>query len=97
MIEPPQRAPKTPMFEALHAGRYHRQEVYREIQRLTGATLIAYVSGPDALIERSDTAYFNDLLYGIPQPVRGVLLGSVRDRKATMMGRRARRVAMRRR
>lgn len=66
MTEPPHRAPKTPMFQALHAGRYHRQEVYREIQRLTGATLIAYVSGPDALIERSDTAYFNDLLYGIP-------------------------------
>ncbi|MGE3510577.1 MAG: hypothetical protein AB7N65_17025 [Vicinamibacterales bacterium] len=63
---PPQRAQKTPMFEALHASRYHRQELIRKIQGITGATIIAYVSGPDALIERSDTVYFNDLLYGIP-------------------------------
>jgi hypothetical protein len=54
---------KTPMFEALHAGRYHRQEMFRKIQDLTGSPLIAYVCGPDSLIERSDTVYFNDLLY----------------------------------
>lgn len=54
---------KTPMFEALHASRYHRQEMFRKIQDLTGSPLIAYVGGPDSLIERSDTVYFNDLLY----------------------------------
>lgn len=57
------RNAKTPMFEALHAGRYHRQEMFRTIQDLTGSPLIAYVCGPDSLIERSDTVYFNDLLY----------------------------------
>jgi hypothetical protein len=59
------RNAKTPMFEALHAGRYHRQEMFRKIQDLTGSPLIAYVCGPDALIERSDTVYFNDLLYRV--------------------------------
>lgn len=59
------RPQKTPMFEALNAGRYHRQELIRRIQALTGVSLIAYVSGPDALIGRSDTAYFNDLLHPI--------------------------------
>jgi hypothetical protein len=57
------RVPKTPMFEALNALRYHRQELFRKIRSMTGLPLIAYVSGPDALIARSDTAYFNDLLY----------------------------------
>lgn len=59
------RTQKTPMFEALHAGRYHRQELIRRIESLSGARLIAYVSGPDALIERADTAYLNDLLYSV--------------------------------
>lgn len=59
------RPPKTPMFEALNAARYHRQELVRTIQALTGNPLIAYVSGPDALIGRADTAYFNDLLYSV--------------------------------
>jgi hypothetical protein len=57
------RNAKTPMFEALHASRYHRQERFRKFQDLTGSPLIAYVGGPDSLIERSDTVYFNDLLY----------------------------------
>jgi len=54
------------MFEALNAGRYHRQEMFRRIQELTGWPLIAYVAGPEALIERADTVYFNDLLYRLP-------------------------------
>jgi hypothetical protein len=56
---------KTPMFEALHADRYRRQDIVRKIQQLTGNRLIAYVCGPDALIERADTVHFNDLLHGI--------------------------------
>ncbi len=59
------RPQKTPMFEALHAVRYHRQELFQRIEKLSGARLIAYVSGPDAFIERADTAYFNDLLYSV--------------------------------
>ena len=59
------RPQKTPMFEALHAVRYHRQELFQQIEKLSGARLIAYVSGPDAFIERADTAYFNDLLYSV--------------------------------
>jgi hypothetical protein len=60
------RVPKTPMFEALNALRYHRQELFRKIQGMTGCPLIACVGGLDALIARSDTAYFNDLLYPLP-------------------------------
>ncbi len=55
---------KTPMYEALNADRYHRQEMVRKIQQLTGNKLIAYVCGPDSLIERADTVHFNDLLHG---------------------------------
>lgn len=65
MAESP-RGAKTPMFEALHANRYHRQEMFRKIQQITGGPLIAYVCGPNALIARSDTVYFNDLLYRLP-------------------------------
>jgi hypothetical protein len=59
---------KTPMFEAMNASRYHRQELYRRIQRLAGGNhLIAYVSGgPDSTIDRSDIVHFNDLVYSLP-------------------------------
>jgi len=54
------------MFEALNAPRYRRQELIREMQKLSGNRLIAYVAGPEALIGRADTAYFNDLLHAAP-------------------------------
>ena len=57
------RPKKTPMYEALNASRYQRQELIRAIQDRSGTPFIAYLSGPDALINRADTAYFNDLLY----------------------------------
>jgi hypothetical protein len=60
-----QKRNKTPMYAALHAARYHRQELIRHIQDITGNSLIAYVCGPEALISRADTAFFNDLLYSV--------------------------------
>ena len=59
------KPPKTPMFEALNAARYHRQEMFRTIQAISSTPLIAYIGGPDSLIDRGDTAYFADLLHGI--------------------------------
>lgn len=53
------------MFEALNAARYHRQEMFRTIQTISATPLIAYIGGPDSLIDRGDTAYFADLLHGI--------------------------------
>jgi hypothetical protein len=57
------RPKKTPMYEALNAARYQRQALIRAIQDRSGTPFIAYLSGPDALISRADTVYFNDLLY----------------------------------
>lgn len=54
---------KTPLYEAHHAARYHRQSLIREIQRNTGRRLISYVSGSSALIDRDDKLGFVDLLH----------------------------------
>jgi hypothetical protein len=48
---------KTPMFEAIHAGRYQRQSLIREIQHGSGRNLICYISGPHASIDRDDTVF----------------------------------------
>jgi ATP-dependent protease ClpP protease subunit len=59
------RPTKTPFFEAVHASRYQRQSLIREIQCLTGRRLICYVSGRDASIHREDTVGFMDLLHNV--------------------------------
>lgn len=57
---------KTPMFAAMHANRYQRQDLVREIEARTGASLICYVSGDRREIDRDDTIGFVDMLHNIP-------------------------------
>src|SRR5438045_2560440 len=62
----PSAAPtKTPMYEAIHAARYHRQALIRRIEEEYGHRLICYVSGKAASIDRDDTAGFMELLHNI--------------------------------
>jgi hypothetical protein len=56
---------KTPMYEAIHAPRYHRQELIKKIESEYGKRLICYVSGRSATIDRDDTAGFMELLHNI--------------------------------
>jgi hypothetical protein len=56
---------KTPMYEAIHASRYHRQALIRDIEAKSGRRLICYVSGRAAVIDRDDTAGFMEMLHNI--------------------------------
>lgn len=62
---------KTPMYEAIHADRYHRQSLIKKIEEEYGHRLICYVSGRAASIDRDDTAGFMELLHNI-QPGESV-------------------------
>ena len=62
---------KTPMYEAIHAPRYHRQALIKSIEGESGSRLICYVSGRGAVIDRDDTAGFMELLHNI-QPEENV-------------------------
>lgn len=57
---------KTPLFQAIHAQRYQRQAVIKNIEMRTGRRLICYVSGIRCSIDRDDTVPFVDLLHNIP-------------------------------
>ena len=57
---------KTPMYEAVHAQRYQRQAMIREIEARTDRSLICYVSGRAAIIDRDDTVGFMEMLHNIP-------------------------------
>lgn len=56
---------QTPLFRALQAGRYQRQEQIRAIEGYTGRRLICYVSGPSALVSREDVPPLYDLLQDV--------------------------------
>lgn len=56
---------KTPMYQAINAHRYHRQEQIRQIQDTRGARLISYVSNIGTLIDRDDVLGFGDLLHNV--------------------------------
>ncbi len=56
---------KTPMYEAIHAPRYHRQMLIKAIEAETERRLICYVSGRAATIDRDDTAGFMEMLHNI--------------------------------
>jgi hypothetical protein len=58
---------KTPMYAALNAERYHRQELIRSIQVQSQCPLICYVAGKAAAIERDDVVGFVDLLHNVPK------------------------------
>ncbi|MGA3322897.1 MAG: hypothetical protein ABSF45_00355 [Terriglobia bacterium] len=62
---------KTPMYEAIHAPRFHRQALIKAIEGESGPRLICYVSGRAATIDRDDTAGFMELLHNI-QPEENV-------------------------
>lgn len=56
---------KTPLFQAIHAPRYQRQALIRDIQKSTGRRLICYVAGVIAPVDREDVVCFVDLLHNI--------------------------------
>lgn len=59
----PQTLPtRTPMFEAIHAARYDRQLLIKEIDTDVKRSLICYVSGRLAGIDRDDIVFLVDLL-----------------------------------
>jgi hypothetical protein len=57
---------KTPLFQAIHAERYQRQAIIKNIQERSGNRLICYVSGGGGAIDRDDTVPFVDLLHNVP-------------------------------
>lgn len=62
------RAPtKTPMYAAMNAARYGRQELIKQINNEEGTHLICYVAGIHAEIARSDITGFGEMLHNIPQ------------------------------
>ena len=58
---------KTPMFEAINAARYQRQDIIKDIQARTGRRVLSYVCGPQTSIDRDDTVFFVDLLHNVPR------------------------------
>lgn len=55
---------KTPLYEAMHAARYFRQTVIKQIEQITATTLICYVS-PNSEIHRDDVIGMVDLLHNV--------------------------------
>lgn len=53
---------KTPMFTAMNAARYQRQELIWDIED-TSRQLICYVAGRNAPVDRNDTLGFVDMLH----------------------------------
>ncbi|MFT4212505.1 MAG: ATP-dependent Clp protease proteolytic subunit [Microbacterium sp.] len=55
---------KTPLYEAMHAARYFRQSVIKQIEQITATTLICYVA-PSSEIDRHDVIAMVDLLHNV--------------------------------
>ena len=56
---------KTPLYEAMNAARYARQSLVREIESLTGTTLLCYISPTPLQIHRTDVVAMVDLLHNV--------------------------------
>ena len=56
---------RTPLYQANHTDRYHRQALIKQIQDRTNRTLICYVSGRLCMIDDNDTLPFVDLLHNV--------------------------------
>ena len=56
---------RTPFFQAIHAARYQRQAMIKQIQVCTERQLICYVSGRNCGIDDGDTIPFVDLLHNV--------------------------------
>jgi len=58
---------KTPMYAAMNAGRYQRQELIKHINTSEGTKLICYVSSLESEIDRNDVIGFVEMLHNIPE------------------------------
>jgi hypothetical protein len=56
---------KTPMYLAIHAPRFQRQRLIRELEKETGRTLLCYIAGENAEINRDDTLGIVELLHNV--------------------------------
>lgn len=64
--EPPASPPsKTPMFTAMHAQRYQRQLLIKQLEGETKRKLLCFVSGHAGQVSRDDTAGFVDMLHNV--------------------------------
>src|SRR3954454_2427651 len=63
-LQPPRAIEKTPMFTAMNAARYQRQSLIRDIE-ISRPTLLCYVAGNKAPVERIDTLGFVDMLHNV--------------------------------
>jgi ATP-dependent protease ClpP protease subunit len=61
----PSSSTKTPFYEASNASRYQRQDVIRKVQAQSGRSLICYVAGIAAPIDRDDLLGIVDLLHRV--------------------------------
>jgi serine dehydrogenase proteinase len=58
---------KTPMYAALNAGRYQRQELIKQINAAEQTNLICYVGSLETEIDRNDVIGFVEMLHNIPE------------------------------
>ena len=56
---------RTPLYQAISAGRYQRQALIKQVQDKTGNSLICYVSGNRCMIDDDDVIPFVDLLHNV--------------------------------
>lgn len=56
---------KTPMYLAIHAPRFQRQRLIRELDEKTRRTLLCYICGEAAEINRDDTLGIVELLHNV--------------------------------
>jgi ClpP class serine protease len=58
---------KTPMYTAMNAGRYQRQELIKHINAAEHTNLICYVGSLETEIDRNDVIGFVEMLHNIPE------------------------------
>ncbi len=59
------KSAKTPMYQAMYATRFQRQQLIREIEAMTGRTLLCYICGENAEIDRDDTIGIVEILHNV--------------------------------
>lgn len=59
------RQERTPMYAAMHANRYQRQDMIREIERAYQHQVICHVCGNAASLDKDDTLGFVELLHNV--------------------------------
>lgn len=57
------RPSKTPLYSAINAARYGRQQLIRQIEEKTGSCLLCYVA--TAEIDRDDVMFFVDMIHNV--------------------------------